>query len=272
MVPDQQLSPADAAVLETFAVPRYLGSYGELVLDMLLCGDSIRLAHLGCRTGFPDLAVADRVPTAQIIGIDPSRAAIELARNKAVAMGKAIEYHVGPAYPTTLEAGNFSHALSIHPAAGTRERIALFSEMARLLYTGGQSVIALPLRGSFLEIEDLLREYAVKHDREDFLEALEDAGTTRPTVESLAEELEISGLDDVDVEVRSVNLDFESGRGVREDPATRLLIVPEVIASFPKGTDLTEPLAYVWAALERYWSEGPFELTVNIGCASARRI
>lgn len=272
MVPDQQLSPADAAVLETFAIPRYLGSYGELALEMLLCGDAIRLAHLGCRTGFPDLAVADRVPNAQIIGIDPSRSAIELARNKAVAMGTAIEYHVGPSYPTSLAAGNFSHALCIHPAAGTRERLALFSEMGRLLYTGGQSVVALPLRGSFLEIDDLLREYAVKHDREDFLETLEHARASRPTIESLTEELEISGLDDVHVEVRSVNLDFETGRAVREDPATRLLIVPALAAPFPDGIDLTEPLAYVWSAIDRYWSEGSFQLTVNVACASARRV
>jgi hypothetical protein len=49
---------------------------------------------------------------------------------------------------------------------------------------------------------------------------------------------------------------------------------------FPEATALieAEPQAldalfkYVSHAISKYWSEGVFELTVNVGCASARRI
>ena len=55
MFPTEKLSPADAAILETFVVPRYLSLFGELVQQMLLVGESARIIHLGCRTGYPDL-------------------------------------------------------------------------------------------------------------------------------------------------------------------------------------------------------------------------
>ena len=31
-------------------------------------------------------------------------------------------------------------------------------------------------------------------------------------------------------------------------------------------------LKYLHHAISKYWSEGVFELTVNVGCASARRL
>jgi len=48
------------------------------------------------------------------------------------------------------------------------------------------------------------------------------------------------------------------------------MIVPDVEASLGLGP-LDEPMKYVREAIDRYWSEADFELTVNVGCASARR-
>ena len=38
-----------------------------------------------------------------------------------------------------------------------------------------------------------------------------------------------------------------------------------------KKADLLAPLSYVEQAINRYWSEEAFELTINVGCASGRR-
>jgi SAM-dependent methyltransferase len=54
--------------------------------------------------------------------------------------------------------GLFSHAFSIHPASHKKGRLDLFQEMLRLLYPGGQALIAMPLKGSYQEIADLFRE------------------------------------------------------------------------------------------------------------------
>lgn len=269
---DGTLSAAQAAVMETFVVPRYLSLFGELALELLVASESARIAHLNCRTGYPDRQLAERIDSCEVFGLDSSLAALELARNKAALRTDALlEYLVSDdAFPTELDEGAFSHALTLHPIADFEMRGALFAEMHRLLYPGGQALIALPLRGSFHEIADLFREYALKHDDGDFGRATERSVNARPNIEDLSDQLEAVGFDDVDVEIRQTTLTFDSGRAFAEDPVTRLLIVPELKASLGVE-DLETPLDYLRDAIDKYWSEDQFDLNLNVGCASARK-
>ncbi len=270
-MPSEFFTPADAAVLETFVVPRYLSAFGRVALDMMLVGESANVAHLGCRTGFPDAELLKKVGSCRVVGVDRAASVVELARNKAAALGlKQLEYHVVDGYPTPLTGQTFSHVLTLHPYGNHFERAELFTEMSRLLYPCGQALVAMPLRGSFQELGDLFREYALKYDEGAFGQAVDVAVGARPTIETLSEELEVAGLVDVDVEVVSTRLSFVGGRAFLEDPSTRLLIVPELesgLGSF----DLSSPLTYVGDAIDEYWAESEFSLTVKIGCASARR-
>ncbi len=125
-------------------------------------------------------------------------------------------------------------------------------------------------RGTFQELGDLLREYALKYDEGEFGAAVEQAMAARPSIETLSEELELAGLVDVDVEVVSTELTFAGGRSFIEDPTTRLLIIPDLELALG-GFELSAPLAYVCEAIDRYWAESEFGLSVKIGCASARR-
>jgi ubiquinone/menaquinone biosynthesis C-methylase UbiE len=269
--PSGELSPADSAVMETFVVPRYLSFYGELALELVLAGEGARIVHIGCRTGYPDRQLCELAAQAEIVSLDASPAALDLAKGKlGPDASLPIEYLLANELPTGLDAGSFSHALCLHPLGSTQERAALYREMYRLLCDEGQALIALPLRGSFQEVGDLFREYALKHDDGDLGKTVEEAMATRHSIETLSEEIEASGLDDVDIEVRSVTLTFDSGRAFVDDPVTRLLILPELAAALG-GVDLEKPLAYCRDAIDKYWSEGQFELTVNVGCASARK-
>jgi SAM-dependent methyltransferase len=268
----EKLSAADAAVLETFVVPRYLALFGDLMMEMFLVGEGARIAHLGCRTGYPDDVLLNRLPESSLIGVDPSPSALELARNKAATLGDVeVDYEEADRFPTPLEPAGFSHVFSLHPIGTQRDRVELFNEAARLLYEGGQALFAVPLRGSYQEVGDLLREYALKYDLGEFGNVVDAAMASLPTIETLAEELEAVGLGDVDVEIRSTSLPFDSGRAFFEDPSTRLLVLPALRASLD-GPELEEPLKYVREAMDKYWSEGRFELSLNVGCASARRL
>jgi SAM-dependent methyltransferase len=271
LVLSEKLSPADAAILETFVVPRYLSLFGDLMLEMMLVGEAARVAHLGCRTGYPDLKLYERVDGVDIVGVDSSLPALELARNKAAVLGDVpIEYRVAQRLPLEFDGGIFTHVFALHPISSPRDRVALFEEMSRLLCDGGQALVALPLRGSFQEIADLFREYGLKHDDSDFSKAIEAALSGRPSIETLSEELENAGLDDIDVEIRQTQLSFDSGRAFVEDPVSRLLIIPEV-RTWLAVNDLQKPLEYVRDAIDKYWSEAKLELSLNVGCASARK-
>ena len=267
----EKLSAADAAVLETFVVPRYLTLFGDLMFEMLLVGEAARMAHLGCRTGYPDRQLCSLVADASLVGLDASAYALELARNKAATHPEvSIEYREAEQTPFPLDTASCSHVISLHPLGSADDRIDLFTEAARLLYSGGQALFAMPLRGSFQEIGDLLREYSLKYDEGEFGRLADAAMAAHPTIETLSDELEAVGLGDVDVAMRPQSLAFDSGRAFVEDPATRLLILPELKLSMGLD-DLDEPIRYIRDAIDKYWSEGRFELTVNVGCASARR-
>jgi SAM-dependent methyltransferase len=267
-----RLGPAEAAIFETFVVPRYVSLFGELALEMLAESDDAQVVHLHCRTGYPDRGIAMKLSGAHIIGVDASLAALELARAKAATMPEMVsDYRLVEHLPTPLPASAFSHAFVLHPAANVEERGQLLEECARLLAPHGQVIVGMPLRGSFQEIGDLLREYALKYEDPDISRAVDLSAHVRPTVESFEAELEVAGFDFVDVSLRPTTLQFQSGRDFFEDPVARLLILPEVRSDLNLD-DVEGPLAYVREAIDKYWSDGPFELTLNVGCVTGRRL
>jgi SAM-dependent methyltransferase len=267
-----RLGPAEAAIFETFVVPRYLSLFGELALEMIVESEQARIVHVQCRTGYPDRGVALKLPGAHIVGLDASPAALQLARAKAATMSNMVaEYRVFEDLPTGLPASAFSHALTLHPLANADDRERLLAECARLLAPHGQVLVAMPLRGSFQELADLLSEYALKYDHVEVGQAVEDAALARPTVDELTAEVEKAGFEFVDVGLRPIVLPFRSGRDFFEDPVARFLILPEV--KLHHGLDDGDnALSYVREAIDKYWSEGTFELTVNVGCATGRRL
>jgi SAM-dependent methyltransferase len=268
----QRLGPSDAAVLETFVVPRYLTLFGDTLLDMFLTSGEADVVHLGCRTGYPDELIAERLNSGSIVGLDPSSPAIELARTKGALIPTiSTDYDVFTSFPTALNAQSFTHGICLHPSNAPEDRQALISEMARLIVPQGQVLLSLPMRGSFQEIIDLLREYSLKFDVGTIGKATEAASVARPTVEGLTAELEAAGFDHVDVDLRPVSLAFRSGRDLMEDPIMRLLVLPDIWATLAVE-DVEAPMHYVEEAINRYWSEETFELTVNVGCASGRRV
>ena len=77
------------------------------------------------------------------------------------------------------------------------------------------------------------------------------------------------GFDHVDVDLRTRTLKFASGRQLFEDAATRLMLLPEFRVNLHMDDD--RPFTYVREAIDKYWSDGEFELTVNVGVVSGRR-
>ncbi len=265
------MGPADAAILETFVVPRYLSLFGDLALEMIVEGEEAQVVHLDCLTGFPDRGIAMKLLGAHIYGVDSSSHAIELAKAKAATMPEMVsDYRQADGYPVPLPAAAFSHGLSLQAPAHPDGRARVLGELARLLAPQGQALLAMPVRGSFQEVLDLLREFAVRSEAAELGTAIELATLVRPTPDTFAHEVEAAGFDYIDVSTRLATLSFQSGRDFFEDPVTRLMILPELRAQLGVG-EAPRAFAYVRDAIDKYWSDGTFELTVNIGCASGRR-
>jgi hypothetical protein len=128
----------------------------------------------------------------------------------------------------------------------------------------------MPTRGSFQEVADLIREYALKEESGEVQDAVEAAVLVRPTVEELTQEVEAAGFNFVEIEVKTRTLKFQSGRDFFEDPITRLMLVPEFRLNLALR-DVDAVFAYVRDAADKYFSRSTFDLTVNVTSLSARR-
>jgi SAM-dependent methyltransferase len=267
-----RLGPSEAAVYETFVVPRYMFFFGELAIEMLIESEDAQVVHLNCRTGYPDRGIATKLRGAHLVGVDGSPAALELARAKASTTPDMVsQYWLAQELPTTLPASAFSHALALHPMGLADDRAGIIEECARLLAGNGQAIVAMPVNGSFQELSDLLREYSLKHDDAAVGRAADEEALARPTVEELGAELEEAGFDFVELALRPTTMRFASGRAFFEDPVARLVIVPELRVDL-NLEEKEAPFSYVREAIDTYWSDGSFELTINVGCATGRKI
>ncbi len=119
----------------------------------------------------------------------------------------------------------------------------------------------------------MIREYALRQDLMELGKAVDLAAASRPTIETISEEFENAGLTEVDVDVQLIAVSFTNGRDFLDDPIAKLMVFPELRSLLPMDADIAGPcMKYVYDAISKYWSEGVFELTVNVGCASGRRL
>jgi SAM-dependent methyltransferase len=269
--PARWLGADDAALFDEAVVPRYLALFGERLLAMIASGPDARVCHVGCRTGYPAKELLAKLPGVHVHGCDASEHAVARARRNADSIpGLVVDYRIAPpGGPLPYPDGSFSHAFALHPLAAPEERARMLEELARVVAPNGQALVAMPLRGSFVEIQDLLRECALKHELADLTAAVEAAALLRPTDEIFAKELEAVGFEFVEVDVRPRTLKFDGGKAFFDDPVAQSLLLPEFRVNL--AIDVAKPFQYVREAIDKYWSDAPFELTVHVGCVSGRR-
>ena len=187
--------------------------------------------------------------------------------------GMVSEYRVARrAARRRCPSAGFSHAITLHPLASADERGTAARGVARLLAPHGQALVAMPLRGSFQELGDLLREYALKHDDAE-VGARRRAGARRAAHRRDARRrargggLRLRRRQPAPGDVRRSGAVATSSR----IPSRGCSILPELRLNLNLD-DPEKALGYVRDAIDKYWSDGAFELTVNVGCATGRRV
>lgn len=262
---------ADVELLHADVLPKYLAFFNALAVERLL--QAPRSALMACgplASSIVDLA-SERLPHLTIRGFEPSDASVRKYVERKNGSSPKVDFDVLSSLPFRTADASFTHAMAIHPVAAAPIRLELLKEVSRVLVPAGQLIVALPLRGSYPEIADMLREYALKHDSPRFGEAIEIAAQSRPTPETLTEDLEMLGFEDVQVDVELLSVPFDTGRDFAAHPLFRLIVAPELTSMMESTEDVHNALEYAKSAIGMYWSEGQFDLTVNLGCASARK-
>jgi hypothetical protein len=110
----------------------------------------------------------------------------------------------------------------------------------------------------------------LKFDKAKFGTIVDDLAQSRPTLEELAEQMEANGFGYVDAERRPLVLSYRRGRDFVDDPIVRFMIASELV-NYAGQAAVDEAMAYVRDAVDKYWSDGLFELTVQVGCVTGRK-
>lgn len=266
------LVDGDVAAYDHDAVPRYVRFFDALAAGWLVPAEGgSRVVSFACRTGAAHTQLAERLGSDDaLVGLDSSEPAIWAARLRDAPVGVSIAYEHAQGTPTNLDAGSFTHAVAVHPLGSPAARTALFAEMRRVLGPGGQAVVALPLRGSFTDLIELCREFSLKHDKPAVAVAADKAATSRASLETLGEDLEAAGFVEVDVQVELLAIPFETGKDFARSAVAQLVVGPDLADLLDLDPVLSaRAVAYAIEAIAKYWSASQFELSVNVGYASA---
>ena len=104
----------------------------------------MRVLDIGCGTGSLVLVVKREHTAAEVVGLDPDRRALEIARGKARNAGLAVTFQLGSADALPYADASFDRVLSslaLHHMPRPTKRAAL-SECLRVLRTGGELHVA----------------------------------------------------------------------------------------------------------------------------------
>lgn len=104
-------------------------------------GAGARVLDLACGTGDLALAILERHPDAAVIGVDPSRAMLDIAHEKAARRGRQLALEVGIAEELPFADGAFDGVSIAFGLRNVPDRERALGEMARVTRPGGRVVV-----------------------------------------------------------------------------------------------------------------------------------
>jgi ubiquinone/menaquinone biosynthesis C-methylase UbiE len=209
----ESASVAAMGVYDDVFVPRLFTPWAQVLLDEVGLRPGAVVLDVACGPGSVTRLVAQRLgPTGRVLGCDFSAAMLELARGKAMPSEAAsVEYAEAPADALPLEAESFDVAVCQQGLQFFPSQSAALDELYRVLRPGGRLGIAVwsaiddsPV---FLAMYDALREAAGGELADRYREGpwgLAEADDLRDLIAA-------AGFEDVQVELRTVEVAFEGG-------------------------------------------------------------
>ena len=130
----------DPVVRATLKEEKFKG----LLVDQVALRPGDRVLDLGCGTGTLSIMLKQACPDATIVGLDADPEALEIARSKAAAAGREIEWREGMAQSAAFEPDSFDRVISslfFHHIT-TEDKRRTFSRAKQLLKPGGELHVA----------------------------------------------------------------------------------------------------------------------------------
>ncbi|RMH42610.1 MAG: methyltransferase domain-containing protein [Deltaproteobacteria bacterium] len=258
-----------ARIYDREILPIWSQPFGRMLLRDLAIPDKGQILDVACGTGYPAVEIVRRMgPGCRLIAIDGSSALLDVARNKIAEAGaKGVFFRTESAVPRLSFADEVYDLVVCNLGLPDMpDPAAALADFARVTKAGGEVRATLPLRGSFQEFYDIYREVLVKHDKHDTLERLDAHLARYPTVEECESWLARAGLAPARVDVDEFSLLFKSSREFFFAPVIEYGPLPEWKRVAGKGQELQDVFWYIKEAIDAYFADRAFEVTIKAGC------
>jgi len=265
-----------ARIYDDQIAPVWGTRFGKMLLRNLALPDRGQILDVACGTGYPLVEVLRRKAAgARVIAIDPSSAMLDVARRKVADLGplsKGVYFRTESPVPRLSFADDVydlvlcNLGLSEMPSARSALR-----DFARVTKPGGELRCTLPVEGSWSEFHDIYREVLVKHDKHDALDRLDRHIASYPTVDDCHAWLGDAGLA-ATIEIDEFSLLFKSSREFFFAPVVEYGPLAEWKKIAGEGQELQDTFWYIKEAIDAYFGERAFQVTIKAGCLIGRKV
>ena len=261
-------------MFDTEIAPIWTERFGRLLLRELELLPKSTGLEVACASGGLAVELLKRMEgEGRLIAVDFSSQLIDLARTKAAGhSGKRIFFRTeGLGARLSFDDEVYDFVVCNLGLDEFTERSTAITEFARVVKPGGWVSATLPVRGSFAEFYDLLREVLLKRDASAALERLEAALAHEPTADQAEGWFRAAGLVDVQFMQEKFTLLFRSSREFFCAPVIEYGPLNEWREIAGSGNEQKEIFAQLQGAIDAYFAERPFGTTVVAGCVQGRK-
>ena len=259
-----------ARIYDDQIAPVWGSRFGKMLLRNLAVPEKGSILDISCGTGYPLVEVLRRKGEgARVIAIDASSAMLDIARRKVADLGrggKGVFFRTESPLPRLSFADDVYDLVMCNLGLAEMPNIkGALHDFARVTKLGGEVRCTLPLAGTWQEFHDIFREVLVKHDKHEALDRLDAHLASYPTVDECCGLMLAAGLDPT-VEIEEFSLLFKSSREFFFAPVIEygpLAAWKEIAGS---GQELQDVFWYIKEAIDAYFGERAFQITVKAGC------
>ncbi len=249
-------------------LPAYAARFAALILRKIEPRPAARVVEIGCATGHVTRELARRYdPDSHIIALDEAPAFLAAARAKLEADTMAhapVELVAGPRLPAELPlaTGSADLVISNLAIAAAADPGAAVVEAARLLDRNGRLIVSAPLRGSWAEFLDLIRDVLRESGKRERLASFERYIDGLPDGDELGAWLERAGLGGVELSVQRWEILFKSAREFFFAPLVEHGPLPRWKQLAGRGGEMQDVFFFTKEAIDTYFKGRAFPITI----------
>ncbi len=263
-----------ARVYDDEILPIWSQRFGRMLLRGLEVPAKAMVLDVACGSGYPSLEILKRMDAqSRLIALDAIGPLLDLARKKAgEAAGKRIFFRSEPAVARLAFADDvYDLVVSNLGLLRIDDPPRALHELARVTKPGGQVIVTLPMAGTYHEFYDIYREVLTKADRDEVLRRLEQHIARTPDPDEMLAWLERAGLHEVEVDLEEFTLLFKSSREFFFAPVIEFGPLAQWKDVAGKGQEMQEIFWHIKEAIDAYFGNRAFQITVKAGCFRARK-